>query len=137
MKQRFLPQRSVSLLHGIIRMAMIRRKRVIEVWTPLTLVFRSSLMSLIITFMFEPAKLQMNCASASGRINLRHRRMGRSAPEALAVAMLSATWSSSGDEGVVLDEQRGATLRRRLARRIPPIGRRAAPSVGFEGAAHG
>jgi hypothetical protein len=25
----------------------------------------------IITFMFEPAKLQMNCASASGRINLR------------------------------------------------------------------
>jgi hypothetical protein len=34
-------------------------------------VFRSLLMSLIITFMFEPAKLQMNWASASGRINLR------------------------------------------------------------------
>jgi hypothetical protein len=28
-------------------------------------------MSVIITFMFEPAKLQMNCASARGRINLR------------------------------------------------------------------
>jgi hypothetical protein len=28
-------------------------------------------MSAIITFMFEPAKLQMNCARASGRINLR------------------------------------------------------------------
>src|SRR5262249_2382347 len=28
-------------------------------------------MSLIITFMFEPAKLQMNWARASGRINLR------------------------------------------------------------------
>jgi len=28
-------------------------------------------MSLIITFMFEPAKLQMNCASASGSTNLR------------------------------------------------------------------
>ena len=35
-------------------------------WTPCTLVFRSWLMSLIITFMFEPAKLQMNCARASG-----------------------------------------------------------------------
>jgi hypothetical protein len=28
-------------------------------------------MSVIITFMLEPAKLQMNWASASGRINLR------------------------------------------------------------------
>src|SRR4051794_13370464 len=28
-------------------------------------------MSPIMTFMLEPAKLQMNCASASGRINLR------------------------------------------------------------------
>ena len=34
--------------------------------TPWTVVPRSVLMSLIITFMFEPAKLQMNCASASG-----------------------------------------------------------------------
>ena len=38
----------------------------IVVCTPLTVVSRSWLMSLIITFMFEPAKLQMNCASASG-----------------------------------------------------------------------
>src|SRR6187401_3581772 len=36
------------------------------VCTPCTVVSRSSLMSVIITFMFEPAKLQMNCASASG-----------------------------------------------------------------------
>jgi hypothetical protein len=28
-------------------------------------------MSFIITFMFEPAKLQMNCASARGAINRR------------------------------------------------------------------
>ena len=50
---------------------MISRKSVIAVWTPLTVVSRSSLMSLIITFMFEPAKLQMNCASASGAISRR------------------------------------------------------------------
>ena len=31
-----------------------------QVCTPFTSVFRSWLMSLIITFMFEPAKLQMN-----------------------------------------------------------------------------
>src|SRR5436309_13609270 len=61
MKQRFRPQRSVSLLHGIIRIAMIKRNSVIAVCTPFTLVSRSSLMSAIITFMFEPAKLQMNC----------------------------------------------------------------------------
>jgi hypothetical protein len=60
MKQRFRPQRSVSLLHGIIRTAMISRKSVIVVWTPLTVVSRSLVMSLIITFMFDPAKLQMN-----------------------------------------------------------------------------
>ena len=34
--------------------------------TPSTVVFRSWLMSLIMTFMFDPAKLQMNCASANG-----------------------------------------------------------------------
>ena len=59
-KHRFRPQRSVNLLPGIIRTAMISRNKVIAVWTPLTVVFRSSLMSLIITFMLEPAKLQMN-----------------------------------------------------------------------------
>ena len=50
---------------------MITRNNVIAVWTPLTVVSRSSLMSVIITFMFEPAKLQMNWASASGRIRRR------------------------------------------------------------------
>jgi hypothetical protein len=48
------------LLQGIIRTAMISRKSVIAACTPPTVVFRSSVMSLIITFMFEPAKLQMN-----------------------------------------------------------------------------
>ena len=43
----------------------------ITVCTPFTSVFRSLLMSEIITFMFEPAKLQMNWASASGAINRR------------------------------------------------------------------
>ena len=71
MKHRLRPQRSVSLLHGIMRIAMISRNSVIAVCTPLTVVSRSSLMSVIITFMFEPAKLQMNCASASGRISRR------------------------------------------------------------------
>src|ERR1700750_3144954 len=71
MKQRLRPQRSVSLLHGIMKIAMISRNSVIVACTPVTVVFRSSLMSVIITFMFEPAKLQMNCASARGRINLR------------------------------------------------------------------
>src|SRR6201987_3965478 len=37
-----------------------------QTWTPWTSVCRSWLMSLIMTFMFEPAKLQMNCARASG-----------------------------------------------------------------------
>src|SRR3954447_13639597 len=70
-KQRLRPQRSLSLLHGIMRIAMINKNRVIAAWTPCTVVSRSSVMSLIITFMFEPAKLQMNWASASGARNLR------------------------------------------------------------------
>ena len=71
---------------------MISRNSVIAVWTPFTVVSRSSLMSVIITFMFEPAKLQMNCASASGRINLRGdiaRRFGSRTP--LAATGLSVT----------------------------------------------
>ncbi len=92
MKHRLRPQRSVSLLHGIIRIAMISKNRVIAVCTPFTVVFRSSLMSAIITFMFEPAKLQMNCASASGRINLRADASGRSGvKDALAAIGLSVT----------------------------------------------
>jgi hypothetical protein len=40
-------------------------------------------MSVIITFMFEPAKLQMNWASASGRINL----LADTAPPELSAAL--------------------------------------------------
>src|SRR5271165_2701555 len=65
-KHRFRPYLSVSLPPGIMRAAMIRRNKVMQTCTPWTEVFRSVLMSLIITFMFEPAKLQMNWASASG-----------------------------------------------------------------------
>ena len=59
---------------------MITRKSVIVVCTPFTSVCRSWLMSLIITFMFEPAKLQMNWASASGA------RKARGEPTHFAVA---------------------------------------------------
>ena len=71
MKHLLRPQRSVSLLHGIIRIAMISKNRVIAVCTPFTVVSRSMLMSVIITFMFTPAKLRMNWACSSGRGNLR------------------------------------------------------------------
>ena len=50
---------------------MISKNSVIAACTPATVVSRSSVMSLIITFMFEPAKLQMNWARASGARNLR------------------------------------------------------------------
>jgi hypothetical protein len=59
-KQRLRPYRSLSLLQGIMSTAMTNRNSVIVAWTPATVVSRSSVMSLIITFMFEPAKLQMN-----------------------------------------------------------------------------
>src|SRR3954469_22201072 len=45
---------------------MTSRKIVIAVCTPCTVVSRSSLMSLIMTFMLDPAKLQMNWARARG-----------------------------------------------------------------------
>ena len=76
MKHRLRPQRSVNLLPGIMRIAMISRNSVIVACTPLTVVSRSSLMSLIITFMFEPAKLQMNWARASGARSLRDETPG-------------------------------------------------------------
>ena len=66
MKQRLRPKRSVSFPPGIIRAAMTSRKMVIATCTPWTVVSRSSLMSVIITFMLDPAKLQMNCARARG-----------------------------------------------------------------------
>src|SRR5690606_16917198 len=56
---------------------MTSRKIVMTVCTPWTVVSRSSVMSLIITFMFEPAKLQMNCASASGTSIRRRAGSGR------------------------------------------------------------
>ena len=60
MKHRLRPHLSVSLLQGIMRIAIVSRNSVIVACTPATVVSRSSVMSLIITFMFEPAKLQMN-----------------------------------------------------------------------------
>ena len=65
---------------------MINRNNVIAVCTPLTVVSRSSLMSLIITFMFEPAKLQMNWARASGKISRRADANGRAGPRAAPTA---------------------------------------------------
>jgi hypothetical protein len=66
MRQRLRPQISVSLLPGIISAAMHNRNSVIAVCTPCTVVSRSLLMLVIATFMFEPAKLAMNCVRASG-----------------------------------------------------------------------
>src|SRR4029453_7120223 len=62
---------SVTFPPGIMSAAMTSRKSVMATCTPWTDVSRSALMSVIITFMFEPAKLQMNCASASGTSTLR------------------------------------------------------------------
>ncbi len=50
---------------------MTSRNSVMQTCTPWTVVFRSRLMSVIMTFMFEPAKLQMNWAKASGTSILR------------------------------------------------------------------
>jgi hypothetical protein len=46
--------------------AITSKNKVMHTCTPWTVVCRSSLMSLIMTFMVEPAKLQMNWDSASG-----------------------------------------------------------------------
>ena len=59
-KHRLRPHLSVSLPPGIINAAITSKKTVITICTPWTVVSRSVLMSVIITFMFEPAKLQMN-----------------------------------------------------------------------------
>ena len=50
---------------------MTSRNSVMQTCTPWTVVFKSWLMSVIMTFMFEPAKLQMNWAKASGTSILR------------------------------------------------------------------
>ena len=70
MKHRLRPQRSVSLPPGIMKAAITSKNTVIATCTPCTVVSRSSLISVIITFMFEPAKLQMNCANARGNENV-------------------------------------------------------------------
>src|SRR2546423_11152601 len=93
MRHRLRPQRSVSLLHGIIKTAMMSRNSVIVVCTPLTSVCRSRLMSLIITFMFEPAKLQMNWARASGA------RILRDEEEAATVADAELNGPTDGHRG--------------------------------------
>jgi hypothetical protein len=95
-KHRFRPQRSLNFPPGIIRAAITSRNTVIAVCTPLTVVSRSLLMSVIMTFMFEPAKLQMNCASASG-ISIRRRAFDggdASISTAAALVPMSATASS-------------------------------------------
>src|SRR4051812_45962654 len=66
---------------------MTSRNSVIAICTPCTVVFRSSLMSLIITFMFEPAKLQMNWARARGTSTRRRVLDGR------PVAGCSVMWA--------------------------------------------
>jgi hypothetical protein len=76
-KHRLRPHRSVSFPPGIMSAAMTNKKSVIAICTPSTVVSRSLLMSLIMTFMLEPAKLQMNCASARGRSTLRRAPDGR------------------------------------------------------------
>src|SRR6478752_10390359 len=86
MKHRFRPYLSVSFPPGIMSAAMTSRKIVMATWMPWTVVFRSLLMSLIITFMFEPAKLQMNCASARGTSTRRSTFDGRP-PTATGSAM--------------------------------------------------
>jgi len=94
-KQRFRPYRSVNLPPGIISAAITSRKMVIATCTPCTDVSRSLLMSLIMTFMLEPAKLQMNCASARGMSTLRNALDGR--PAVLASATLHLPPHQTGD----------------------------------------
>src|SRR5436190_24282202 len=91
-KHRFRPQRSLNFPPGIISAAITNRNTVIAVWTPFVVVSRSRLMSLIITFMFDPAKLQMNCASASGSSSLRAETAG------LGVSALGTDIDCSGME---------------------------------------
>ena len=98
MKHRLRPQRSVSLPPGIISAAITSKNSVIAVCTPCTVVSRSSLMSLIITFMFEPAKLQMNWARASGSSARRSAGDIRPPPTACA-AVTAAARTGRRDDG--------------------------------------
>ena len=62
---------------------MTSKNSVMQTCTPCTVVCRSRLMSLIMTFMFEPAKLQMNWASASGTSIRRSDPAGARTPAAV------------------------------------------------------
>ena len=66
-----------------------------QIWTPWTSVCRSWLMSLIMTFMFEPAKLQMNWASASGTSIFRSDEAGTSRAAPLVMSMRSSLLPAS------------------------------------------
>ena len=76
LKHRLRPSRSVNFPHGIINAAITSKNNVMQIWTPWTVVCRSVLMSVIMTFMFEPAKLQMNWAKASGTSIVRSDGLG-------------------------------------------------------------
>ena len=65
-KHRFRPHRSVNLPPGNHQRRHHQQEQRDRDLHAVDGRVRSSLMSVIITFMFEPAKLQMNCASASG-----------------------------------------------------------------------
>src|SRR5215217_7517488 len=107
MKHRLRPHRSVSLLPGIMRIAMISRNSVIASWTPWTVVSRSSLMSLIITFMFEPAKLQMNWARASGARNLRREAAEPAGPRSSVTGRLRLGDRARGEDQSEVAERLG------------------------------
>src|SRR5437764_9190345 len=68
---------------------------VIAVCTPLTVVPRSLLMSVIITFMLEPAKLQMNWARPEGAGLWSHRLSTNETPTPLRIGtpVPSGAWS--------------------------------------------
>src|SRR4029434_8521563 len=86
---------------------MTSRKMVMATWMPWTVVSRSWLMSLIITFMLVPAKLQMNYARDSGTSTPRNARADR--PAVLASATLH-----------YLHTNRGRPLRRTTTERRGP-----------------
>ena len=121
---------------------MTSKKIVIAVCTPCTVVSRSSLMSLIITFMFEPAKLQMNCASASGA-RKRRREMAERAladcpvamgrrlqPRARARALTGMAAALAGDE-IRLDRSTDRATTREALLELPGIGPWTADYVGM------
>src|SRR4051812_22904313 len=77
-------------------------------------------MSVIITFMFEPAKLQMNCASASGAISLRMVARDRSPVEGgLTDTDRSVTDSAVSQSGRRAGQHHPEEMRWRQRNRAP------------------